>query len=91
MTNAIYLVKCKTCDEEYGGETLRALQVRAKEHRDAIRLGNTERSALAQQVAKQEEPHEFDWKKTMSVIDRAQAWQEQKLREALKFTRGSQK
>ena len=39
-TNAIYSIKCKTCDDEYVGETLRALQVRAKEHRDAIRLAH---------------------------------------------------
>ena len=29
-TNAIYSIKCKTCSEEYVGESLRALQVRAK-------------------------------------------------------------
>ena len=83
-TNAIYSIKCKTCDDEYVGETLRALQVRAKEHRDAIRLGNTEKSAVAQHVHQQKEPHEIDWN-TMSVIDRAQAWRERKLREAFKI------
>ena len=66
------------CDDEYVGETLRALQVRAKEHRDAIRLGNTEKSAVAQHHHQQEEPHEIDWS-TMSVIDRVQAWRERKL------------
>ena len=48
-TNAIYSIKCKTCDEKYVSEIklhLRALQLRAKEHRDAIRLGNTEKSAI---------------------------------------------
>ena len=83
-TNAICSIKCKTCDDEYVGETLRALQVRAKEHRDAIRLGNTEKSAVAQHVHQQKEPHEIDWS-TMSVIDRAQAWRERKLRDAFKI------
>ena len=83
-TNAINSVKRKTCDEECVSETLRALQVRAKEHRDAICLGNTELSAKAQHVYQQKEPHEIDWK-TMSAIDRAQAQQEQKLREAIKI------
>ena len=83
-TNAIYSIKCKTCDDEYVGETLRAIQVRAKEHRDAIRLGNTEKSAVAQHVHQQKEPHEIDWS-TMSVIDKAQAWRERKLREAFKI------
>ena len=82
-TNAIYSIKCKTCDEEYVGETLRALEVGAKKHRDAIRLGNTGKSAITQHVHQQEEPHEIDWS-TMSVIDRADAWRERKLREAFK-------
>ena len=86
MTNTIYSIKCKTCDNEYVGEALRALQVRAKEHRDAIRLGNTEKSAIAQHVHQQEEPHEIDWS-TMSVIDKAQSWRERKLREAFKIQR----
>ena len=83
-TNAIYSIKRKTCDDEYVGETLRALQVRAKEHRDATRLGNLKKSTMAQHVHQHKEPHEIDWS-TMSVIDRAHAWRERKLREALKI------
>ena len=37
-THAIYSIKCKTCDEEYIGESMRSLDTRCKEHRDAIRL-----------------------------------------------------
>ena len=72
-TNPIYSIKCKTCDEEYVGEFVR----------EFIHLGNTEKSAIAQHVHQQEEPHEIDWS-TISVIDRAQAWWEWKLREAFK-------
>ena len=60
------------------------LQVRAKEHRDAMRLGNTEKSAIAQHVHQQKQPHEID-RKTMSGIDRAEAWRERKLREAFEI------
>ena len=81
ISNAIYSINCKIRKKEYVGETLSVLQVRAKEHRDAIRLGNTEKSAMAQHVHQGKDSHEISWK-TMSVIDRAQAWREGKLREA---------
>ena len=40
---------------------------------DASLLGNTEKSTIAPHVHQQKEPRGFDWK-TMSVINRAQAW-----------------
>ena len=40
-TNAVYSVTCKTCDAEYIGETKRAIRIREKEHRDAVRLGQS--------------------------------------------------
>ena len=72
------------------GETLCPLQVRAKENCDAVRLGNMDKSTIAQHVHQQEEPHKIDWK-TMSVIDTAQAWQKRNLREALKIHKRQQK
>ena len=82
-THSINSVKCNTCarGEEYVGETLRALNVRAKEHQDAVRLGKTDKSAIAQHVHDQEQPHKINWE-TLSVLDRAQALREGKLREA---------
>ena len=38
MAHADYSVTCKTCDAEYIGETQRAIRIREKEHRDAVRL-----------------------------------------------------
>ena len=84
ITNAIYSINCKISNKEYVGETLSVLQVRAKKHRDAIRLGNTEKSAMAQHVCQGKDSHEVSWN-TMSAIDRAQAWREGKLREAFKI------
>ena len=80
-THSIYSVKCNTCGDEYVGETLRALNVRAKEPQDAVRLGKTDKSAIAQHVHDQDQPHEINWE-TLSVLDRAQALRERKLREA---------
>ena len=56
---AVYSVKCKTCKDEYVGETKRALGVR-KEHSDAIRLGLCSKSAIADHVH-DHFPLEADW------------------------------
>ena len=80
ITSAVYAVKCKTCSGEYVGETLRALRVR-KEHCDAIRLGQSSKSAIAEHVREQSMPHEIDWQ-GIKAIDRARWKRERKIREA---------
>ena len=67
-THAIYSVHCKTCDEEYVGETLRAVGVQKKEHEDAICLGQEKNSAIAEHIDVQKELHEIDWA-SLRVID----------------------
>ena len=81
VTHAVYSVKCKTCDDEYVGETRRAVDVRRKEHSDAIRLGQCSKSAIAEHVHDQQSPHEMDWS-SLRVIDRACQQRERKVREA---------
>ena len=82
-THSVYSVRCKTCTEEYIGETQRSLSVRRKEHQDATRLGQCPKSAVAEHVHSQlEEIHEIDWS-TMKVIDRARRTTERRVREAL--------
>ena len=53
-----------------------------KEHRNAIRLAQTEKSAVAQHVHEQAEPHDIDWR-SWSVIYRTRGQRGRKLREAL--------
>ena len=60
-TNAVYSVTCKTCDAEYIGETKRAIRIREKEHRDAVRLGQCKKSAMAEHVHSSVVPHKVDW------------------------------
>ena len=67
ITSAVYSVKCKTCSGEYVGETLRALRVRKKEHCDAIRLGQSSKSAIAEHVHEQSMPHEEGAKNQRSI------------------------
>ena len=77
----MYSVKCKTCDDEYVGETQRAVDVRRKEHSAAIRLGQCSKSAISEHVHDQQSPHEMDWS-SLRVIDRACQQRERKVREA---------
>ena len=81
ITSGVYSVKCKTCSGEYVGETLRALRVRKKEHCDAIRLGQSFKSAIAEHVHEQSMPQEIDWQ-GMKAIDCARWKREREIREA---------
>ena len=69
-THAVYSVPCKTCSEEYIGETQGALCVRGNEHRDAVRLWHCSKSAVAQHVHNYEVPHEVDWN-SLKVVDKS--------------------
>ena len=77
----MYSVKCKTCSGEYVGETLHAFRERKKEHCDAIGLGQSSKSAIAEHVHEQSMPQEIDWQ-GMKAIDHARWKRERKIREA---------
>ena len=57
----MYSVKCKTCSDENVSETFRSLRARTKGHCEAIRLGQSSKSAIAEHVQEQSMPHEIDW------------------------------
>ena len=80
-TNAVYSVTCKTCDAKYISETKRAIRIREKEHRDAVRLGQCANSAVAEHVHASVVPHEVDWS-SLQVLDRSGRKIERKIREA---------
>ena len=79
--DVVYSVKCETCQDEYVGETMRALEVRSKEHRDAFRLNHPEKSAVAEHVLERNGSYDIDWT-NVRVIDRATGMKERKVREA---------
>ena len=74
-------MKCKTCKDEYVGETKRALSVRKKEHSDAIRLGQCSKSAIAEHVHDHPSPHEMDWSTLQVGVDCARRQVERRVRE----------
>ena len=51
-----------------------------------MRLANWEKSAVAEHVHNQEEPHEIDWG-SVRIIDRAQGRTERKIRESVAIQR----
>ena len=63
------------------GETKHAIRIREKEHRDAVRLGQCAKSAVAEHVHSSVVPHEVDWS-NLQVLDRAGRKMERKIREA---------
>ena len=74
----VYRVPC-SCGKVYVGETKRALSVRIKEHQDAVRLGHTDKSALAEHAWTA--CHRIDWEATQ-IVDTATRLSELLVKEA---------
>ena len=81
ITSAVYSMKCKMCSGECVGEIFHVLRVQKKEHCDAIRVGKSSKSAIAEHVHEHLMPHEIDWQ-GMKAIDHACWKRERKIREA---------
>ena len=79
QSKVVYRIPC-SCGKTYIGETVRRLETRTKEHKDACRKGMTEKSALAEHAW--ENHHPIRWEET-SVVDRARRQGELLLKEAL--------
>ena len=79
QSRIVYSVPC-SCGKSYIGETIRRLDTRLEEHREACKRGETDKSAVAEHVWS--EQHQMDWAMT-SVIDRAEGRMELVVKEAL--------
>ena len=66
-SSVVYKVPC-TCGSYYIGEKVRRLETRLREHKDACKRGETEKSAVAEHAWTEEHPILWDQTK---VIDRA--------------------
>ena len=85
-THLAYSIQYKICQEEYVGETMRALNVCCKDYRDTILPGNTDKSAVAEHLYSHAEPHRFNWAK-VKVLDHDKGNQERKIWEAFHITK----
>ena len=79
LSNVVYQVPC-TCGKIYIGETVRRLDTRLKEHKDACICGQLDKSAIAEHAWS--EHHPILWEST-KVIDRANRQDILRLKEAL--------
>ena len=75
----VYQAPC-SCGKAYVGETVRRLETRMKEHRDACQKGALEKSALAEHAW--ESHHPIKWEET-TVVDQARTPKELLLKEAI--------
>ena len=70
---------------------MRALDVRANDHWDAIRFNHSEKSAIAaEHVLKRNSSHDIDWT-SLKVIDIASEKTERKVEKHLPLTREDQR
>ena len=79
QAKVVYRVPC-SCGEAYIGETVRRLETKVKEHRDACQKGALEKSALAEHAWMNHHP--IKWEE-VSVIDRARTAKELLVKEAI--------
>ena len=78
-SSVVYKVPC-TCGSYYIGETVRRLETRLREHKDACKRRETEKSAVAEHAWTEEHPILWDQTK---VIDRANRQDVLRFKEAL--------
>ena len=79
QSDVVYKIPC-SCGKVYLGETRRRLETWLKEHKDACRRGELEKSAITEHAWKHH--HTIKWEE-MSVVDRASRHTELLLKEAL--------
>ena len=80
----MYEVPCDDCEMTYVGETLRTIEDRLKEHKRCVQRGDTNASAIAENVWT--EDHWVDFQKA-KVIHRAQRMTQRRVKEALYIER----
>ncbi len=78
-SKVVYQIPC-SCGKKYIGETVRRLETRMKEHRDACQKGTLEKSALAEHAW--ENRHPIKWEEA-TVTDQARTLKELLLKETI--------
>ncbi|XP_046391599.1 uncharacterized protein LOC124159733 [Ischnura elegans] len=81
QTQGIYQIPC-TCDLVYVGETGRTIETRLTEHRRHFRLGQPEKSAVAEHSISSD--HAICWEKTKVLCRKEKFW-ERLAREAIEI------
>ena len=82
----VYSIPCQDCRFIYIGETVCHLSTRHDQHRDAVKKGNTEKSAVAEHAWKHQ--HRVAWD-SAKILDHDSQSAPRKIGEALHIHRGS--
>ena len=78
-SSVVYKIPC-TCGKVYIGETTKRLETRVREHQNACRSREFDKSAIAEHAWTDHHPILWD---DISVLDRASRWRELLIKEAL--------
>ncbi|KAJ8946562.1 hypothetical protein NQ318_008292 [Aromia moschata] len=84
LTKGVYELKC-TCGKSYIGQTGRSIQCRIKEHQRHTRLGNTDKSAIAEHVHTNEN-HKIDYE---NIRDKTTRYYPRIIRESLEIMKNN--
>lgn len=79
QTGVVYSIPCDECNAVYVGETGRSLATRLKEHKASVRLGQAEKSALADHATKT--GHSIKWSET-EVVEKENRYHHRKWQES---------
>ncbi|KAJ8944003.1 hypothetical protein NQ318_021718 [Aromia moschata] len=85
LTKGVYELKC-TCGKSYIGQTGRSIQCRIKEYQRHTRLGNTDKSAIAEHVHTNEN-HKIDYE--IRVLDKTKKYYPRIIRESLEIMKNN--
>ena len=80
VLGSIYNIECSTCAWNYVGETGRTIEERKKEHLQAVRQMDVQRSDVARHAI--EDGHDVDVK-GMHLIEKEKNWKKRVIKEAL--------
>ncbi|KAJ8959364.1 hypothetical protein NQ318_022050 [Aromia moschata] len=86
LTKCVYELKC-TCGKSYIGQTGRSIQCRIKEHQRHTRLGNTDKSTIAEHVHPNEN-HKIDYG-NIRVLDKTTRYYPRIIRESLEIMKNN--
>ncbi|KAJ8940096.1 hypothetical protein NQ318_011478 [Aromia moschata] len=86
LTKGVYELKC-TCGKSYIGQTGRSIQCRIKEHQRHTRLGNTDKSAIAEHVHTNEN-HLIDYE-NIRVLNKTTRYYPRIIRESLEIMKNN--
>ena len=85
-SGVVYSIPCNDCNYTYIGETGCHLSTRLKQHQEAVKKGQTEKSAVAEHVWSNQ--HSIDWNH-VEILDQDSITSTRRIREALHIRKHS--